>query len=299
VLAVPVRTRESFLGVLVVAGATGRAFTDADKELAQALADQAALAMANAMAYEELEISKAEVLRHEKLVAVGRLAAGLAHELRNPLQNAVGYIAELRDQADAETLTTRSEFARFPSFLKQAHEELRRAANIVDRLLDYVRERKPAFESVDLRQIVSEAAGLVAREATREGKRITIAPASRPFRVRADRLMLRQVVVNVLSNALDALDGPAPVQVDMALKAKDTGARCAELTVRDEGRGIAPENVQRVFDPFFTTKQVGKGVGLGLAVCRAIVEQHKGTITISSAGPGQGATVVVELPVEP
>jgi two-component system, NtrC family, sensor kinase len=298
VLAVPVRTSESFLGVLVVAGETGRAFTDADRELAQALADQAALAIANAMAYHELEVSRAEVLRHEKLVAVGRLAAGLAHELRNPLQNAVGFIAELRDQTRAEALAARPEFAEFPPFLKQAHAELRRAANIVDRLLDYVRERRPAFETVDLRQIVSEAAELVTHGAAREGKRITMAPAALLLRVRADPLMLRQVVVNILSNALDALDGPGPVQVDMVLKAHDSASRRVELTIRDMGRGIAAEDLPKVFDPFFTTKEVGKGVGLGLAVCRAIIEQHKGTIGIASPGPGRGATVVVELPVE-
>jgi two-component system NtrC family sensor kinase len=297
VLAVPVRVRESFLGVLVVAGVTGRAFTEADEELAQALADQAALAMANATAYQELEISKAELLRHEKLVAIGRLAAGVAHELRNPLQNAVGFIAELRDRADSDVLIAQSEFGEFPPFLKQAHAELRRAASIVDRLLDYVRERKPAFELVDLREIVAEAAGLVAPAATRQGKQITIAAAATPLRVRADPVMLRQVVVNVLSNALDALDGPAPVEVDMAMKRQAAGAARVELTVRDAGRGIAPENVDRVFDPFFTTKEVGKGVGLGLAICRAILEQHKGTIAISSPGLGRGATVVVELPV--
>jgi signal transduction histidine kinase len=298
VLAIPVRTSESFLGVLVVAGETGRAFTEADEELAQALADQAALAMANAMAYHELEISKAEVLRHEKLVAVGRLAAGLAHELRNPLQNAVGFIAELRDRAGTEALTARPEFGEFPPFLKQAHAELRRAANIVDRLLDYVRERRPTLETVDLRTIVSDAAGLVAPQATREGRRITITPAAIPLPVRADPVMLRQVVVNVLTNALDALDGPGPVQVDMGITTHDTGSGRVELTIRDTGRGIAPEDLPKVFDPFFTTKEIGKGVGLGLAVCRAIIEQHKGTIAIASTGPGRGATVVVELPVE-
>ena len=107
--------------MLAVTGETGRAFTDADKELVQGLADQAALAMANAQAYHDLQVSRAAMLRHEKLVAVGRLAAGLAHELRNPLQNAVGFVAELRERAGTATPCAQPEFADFPPFLKHAH----------------------------------------------------------------------------------------------------------------------------------------------------------------------------------
>lgn len=297
VLAVPVRLQDRLLAILAVTGETGRAFTTADVELVQGLADQAALAIANARAYHDLEVSRAAVLRHEKLVAVGRLAAGLAHELRNPLQNAVGFIAELRERAEA--LLTGPEFEEFPSFLKQAHAELRRAASIVDRLLGYVRERKPTLEPVDLAQLVADAVALVAAAAARQEKRIIVVPAATPLRIRGDAVMLKQVVLNILANALDALEGPGRVEVEMHPEPEAAGPGRVQLTIRDTGRGIAPENLPNVFDPFFTTKEVGKGVGLGLAVCQAMIEQHKGSISIVSAGMGQGATVTVELPAEP
>ncbi len=299
VLAVPVRLQDRLLAILAVTGETGRAFTTADVELVQGLADQAALAIANARAYHDLEVSRAAVLRHEKLVAVGRLAAGLAHELRNPLQNAVGFIAELRERAEAEALLARPEFEEFPSFLKQAHAEIRRAASIVDRLLGYVRERKPTLEPVDLPQLVADAVALVAAAAARQEKRIAVAPTDTPLRIRADAVMLKQVVLNILANALDALEGPGRVEVEMHFEPEAAGPGRVQLTIRDTGRGIARENLPNVFDPFFTTKEVGKGVGLGLAVCQAMVEQHKGSIAITSAGLGQGATVIVELPAEP
>jgi signal transduction histidine kinase len=298
VLAVPVRTRDAPLGVLTVTGETGRAFTDADKELAQGLADQAALALANARAYHDLQVSRAAVLRHEKLVAVGRLAAGLAHELRNPLQNAVGFVAELRERAGTATLHGQPDFEDFPPFLKHTHDELRRAASIVGRLLDYVRERKPSLESVDVRQVVADAVALASTSAGRGGKRILVAPAEAPLRVRADPVMLTQVVLNLLANALDALGDAGAIDVTVGLVTCVAGARRVAVTVRDTGQGIAPEHLPHVFDPFFTTKEVGKGVGLGLAVCQAMIEQHGGTIALTSPGAGGGTTVVVELPAE-
>jgi signal transduction histidine kinase len=299
VLAVPVRTRETPLGVLAVTGETGRAFTDADKELVQALADQAALAIANARAYHDLEVSRAAVLRHEKLVATGRLAAGLAHELRNPLQNAVAFVARLRDRAKAPALQGLSEFADFPEFLRQAGAELHRAASIVDRLLDYVRERKPSLESVDVHALVSQAVALVTAEAARAGKEIHVATPDAPLRAQGDPVMLRQVVLNILTNALDAIEGAGRIDVEMRLEeAGDDRARVA-VSIRDTGRGIALKDLPNVFDLFFTTKEVGKGMGLGLALSQAMIEQHGGTIAITSPGPGQGATVRFELPAAP
>jgi signal transduction histidine kinase len=299
VLAVPIRIRETPLGVLTVTGETGRAFTEADKDLVQALADQAALAIANARAYHDLEVSRAAVLRHEKLVATGRLAAGLAHELRNPLQNAVGFIAELRDRATAPVLRALQEFAAFPEFLRQARDELLRAAGIVDRLLDYVRERKPALESVNVQRIVSDAVALVATEAARRGTCIEVTAPDTPLRVQGDPVMLTQVVVNILTNALDAIDGAGRIDVGLRLEAAESGRSRVVVSAQDTGRGIGREDLANVFDLFFTTKEVGKGMGLGLALCQAMIEQHGGTIAIMSPGPGQGATVRFELPAEP
>ncbi len=160
VLVAPVRLRETLLGLLGVSGDTGRGFTDADIELVQALADQAALGIANARAYDELQVSNVQLLRHEKLVAMGRLTSGLAHELRNPLQNVVGLTSELMERSRG-TLREHPEFADFPEYLKRAHCEAKRAAEIVDRLLDHVRERTPTLDTVDVRRVVDDAVALV------------------------------------------------------------------------------------------------------------------------------------------
>jgi signal transduction histidine kinase len=299
VLAAPLRLDDRILAILAVAAETGHGFTVADVELVQGLADQAALAMANARAYHDLEVSRAAVLRHEKLVAVGRLAAGLAHELRNPLQNAVSFIAELRERTAADAVFTRPGLEEFPSFLRQAHAEIRRAASIVDRLLGYVRERAPTLEPVDLRQLVVDAVVLVRAAADAQDIPIAVVAAETPLRVRADPVMLKQVVLNILANALDAVEGPGRIDLELHVEPDAGGRERVRLTVRDTGCGIAPEHLPNVFDPFFTTKDVGKGVGLGLAVCHAMVEQHNGSMAITSEGTGQGTTVTVDLPAEP
>jgi signal transduction histidine kinase len=297
VLAVPVRVREALLAILTVSGKTGRAFTPADVELVRALADQAALGLANARAYQDLEVSRTELLRHEKLVAMGRLAAGLAHELRNPLQNIVALIAELRDRATAE-LRRHPDFEEHPEFLRRALAEAKRASGIVDRLLEYVRERKPTLEPVDVRDIVTEAVRLVADGARVRGQDICVMTADAPLHVHADPIMLRQVVLNVLANALDALEGSGRVDVELRREGRGFERDRVVVSVRDSGRGILAEHLPHVFDPFFTTKEVGKGVGLGLAICQSLVEQHRGRIQVMSSGPGQGTTVVFWLPAK-
>jgi signal transduction histidine kinase len=297
VLTVPVRVRETLLGILAVSEKTGRAFSPADVELVRALADQAALGLASARAYEDLRVSRAELLRHEKLVAMGRLAAGVAHELRNPLQNVVALIAGLRDRA-TENLRSHPDFEEHPEFLRRALTEAQRASGIVDRLLEYVREKKPTLESVDICQIVAEAVGLVADSARAPGHDIRVTAVETPLRVQADAVMLRQVVLNIVANAVDALEGPGRVEVDLECERHGVGVGRAVVRIRDTGRGILPEHLPRVLDPFFTTKEVGQGVGLGLAVCQSLVEQHGGKIKVTSPGPGQGTTVVFWLPIE-
>jgi signal transduction histidine kinase len=255
VLAAPVRIRDDLLAIAAVSALTGHVFSEADAELLQGLADLAALAMANAQAYQELKVSRAAMLQHEKLVAVGRLAAGLAHEIRNPLQNAVSSIGELRERATSPALTGHPEFTDFPSFLKLAHEELRRAASIVGRLLDFVRERRPSFDLVDVAQTIREAIALV-EPATRSGtKQVSFSGADARLRVRADAVMLKQVIVNLLTNALDALERSG--QVHVRLEHRKGARRPVVVTIDDTGKGIRPEQLPLVFDLFYTTKEPG------------------------------------------
>src|SRR5206468_263904 len=265
VLVVPVRIRETLLGLLGVTGDTGRSFTDADVELAQALADQAALGIANARAYDELQVSNVQLLRHEKLVAMGRLTSGLAHELRNPLQNLVGLTSELLERMRG-SLREDLEPVDSAEYLRRAYGEAKRAAEIVDRLLDYVRERARALETVDVREVVTEAVALVSTTAGRRGAQITVTGDDTPTLVRADAAMLRQVVLNLVNNALDAVvEQSGGVEIRTRLERGAIGPGRVIVTVRDTGCGILAEHLPHVFELFFTTKEAGRGVGLGLA----------------------------------
>ena len=297
VLVAPIRIREMLLGLLGVSGDTGRAFTDTDVELVQALADQAALGIANARAYDELQVSNVQVLRHEKLVAMGRLTSGLAHELRNPLQNVVALTSELVERSRG-SLREHPEFVDFPEYLRRAHGEAKRAADIVDRLLDHIRERTPTFDRVDVRRVVADAVAIVAAAAGDRGPQIAVMSDDTPVLVRADAIMLRQVVLNLVNNALDAVDGLGAIRVRTRTERNGIGAARAVVSVSDTGRGVPAEHLPRMFDPFFTTKDVGHGVGLGLAICQSFIEQHGGSIRADSAGVGKGTTVEFELPVD-
>ncbi len=120
-----------------------------------------------------------------------------------------------------------------------------------------------------------------------------------PVFVRADAIMLRQVVLNLVNNALDALDGPGKIAVRTRGERNGIGSAHAVVSVSDTGRGVRAEHLPHIFDPFFTTKDVGRGVGLGLAICQSFIEQHGGTIRADSPGVGGGTTVEFELPLEP
>jgi len=293
VLVVPMRIRETLLGLFGVAGQTGRAFTEADVELVQALADQAALGIANARAYNDLQISNTQILRHEKLVAMGRLTSGLAHEIRNPLQNVVALTAELLERARGDATNALSGDS--DEYLRRAYAEAKRAAEIVDRLLDHMRERRASLEPLDLRAAVAEAVAIVNAAAGRRGVQITATTDDAPIIVCGDAIMLRQVVLNLLNNALDAVDGAGRIDVRTRLT-NGPGARRAVVSVSDTGRGIAPNDLPRVFDLFFTTKGAGSGVGLGLPVCQSFIEQHGGTIRVDSPGVAKGTVVEFEVP---
>jgi two-component system, NtrC family, sensor kinase len=308
-LGVPVASKGKVRGNLYVTEKQGAGeFSEEDETLAITLATQAAIALENASLYEklrrsydELKQSQQLLVRQEKLASLGRLAAGLAHELNNPLSSVAGFAEALQRRIEAEEISGPSALAEWGQYVAMIQDEVTRAAAIVRRLLDFARQREPTFSLVDVYDVALHAVSFVERQARLENQRIAIAPFPDRSLVQADAQMLQQVFLNLLTNALDAIEGGGEIRIDAHHRREAVDPayeqRWLDIFVSDTGSGISPENLSRIFDPFFTTKEVGKGTGLGLAISQSIVEQHKGGIEVRSKGVGQGAVVLVSLPL--
>jgi two-component system NtrC family sensor kinase len=219
---------------------------------------------------------------------MGQLLAGVAHELNNPLAVVRGQAALLRGMVEGGPLAPRAQK------IAQAAE---RCARIVRNFLVLARQQPPERQQVQLNQIVQEAVELLAYQLRVDNVEVRLDLAEDLPVLWADPHQLLQVVINLVSNAHQAMrQTPLPRQLSLTLQCDPERAR-VRLKVTNTGPGIAPEIQARIFEPFFTTKPVGVGTGLGLSLCQGIVESHAGSIWAESP-PGQGAVFVVELPVE-
>jgi len=233
---------------------------------------------------EALRAAQAEAARGEKLASVGLLAAGIAHELNNPLTGVLTFSSLMRKKLpegsqDAEDLDL-------------VIRETKRCAAIIRRLLDFAREKTPEKQFADLNRLIEETVRIVEQPAQLHD--ITISMELDPAlpRVWVDADLIKQVVMNMLVNAQHAIEQKGSITVrTRSLPGK------VEISITDTGCGIPEQDLQRIFDPFFTTKGVGKGTGLGLSVSHGIVEAHGGTIEVAST-LGEGSTFRVYLPVE-
>jgi len=229
-----------------------------------------------------------EQLRHaERINTVGRLAAGVAHELGTPL-NVVGLEAK-RIAVGRVVGEAAQEGARVIA------EQAQRMTQIISQLLDFARRRTPRLNEVELGEVTRSTLSLVAALAARSELTLRHEQLT-PVHVKVDVGQLQQVLTNLLVNALQASPAGAEVRVQTGLEqVEQHPTLTAFVRVSDAGSGIDPEALPRIFEPFFTTKDVGQGTGLGLAVAEGIVEEHGGCIDVTSA-PGQGARFTVRLP---
>ena len=240
----------------------------------------------------QLRVAQAEAVRGEKLASVGLLASGVAHELNNPLTGVLTFAHLLRQKMadgspDAEDLDV-------------VIRETRRCASIIRRLLDFARDKPPEKKFADLNQIVEDTVRIVERPAHLHDIAITMDLDRDLPQVWIDPNQIKQVIMNLLVNALHAIDENGSIVIrTRRLPRPGTGQSgtvpMVEFSIADTGSGIPQENLQRIFDPFFTTK-VGKGTGLGLSVSHGIVEAHGGTIIVESE-VGKGSTFRVGLPL--
>lgn len=302
IMCVPLTSKGHTIGAIEVMNKKEGTFNQADQELLQALAAPAATAIENAQLYEEktrtierLAQTQSQLIQSAKLAAVGELAAGIAHEINNPLTSILGLTSLMLDSPPATTLDGEAR-----EDLEMMHAEAQRARDIVRGLLDFARAGTPRRQIIDFNQLIEEAIFLVYTKSVSYKVELSKQFSDLP-NVYWDASQIKQVIVNLLNNAVQAmLDNPEaerPAQLAISTRLNSNSDPPDVIcTISDTGPGIAPEHMDKIFDPFFTTKEVGEGTGLGLSISYSIVEQHGGSISVNSV-PGQGTTFVVTLPV--
>jgi two-component system NtrC family sensor kinase len=246
-------------------------------------------------ATQKLHVAQAEAARGEKLASVGLLAAGIAHELNNPLTGVLTFSHLVRKQLpdgspEAEDLDV-------------VIQETKRCAVIIRRLLDFAREKTPEKSFADLNKLIEETTHLIDQAAHAENIDIVLDFDEQLPAVWIDEDLIKQVIMNILVNAQHAIEGEGTITIRTKYQPEfrraelgDQPISMAEITFADTGCGIPEEDLQRIFDPFFTTKGVGKGTGLGLSVSHGTFKAHGGLIEVEST-VGEGTEFHVYLPI--
>lgn len=278
---VPIAGRDGLYGLLNVRDERFRdAFSADEIQLLGGLAAQIALAVENARLYQAAK-------ERDRLAALGEMSAGLAHEIRNPL-GAIKASAQYLVEPDAEVSPEAREF------LDIIVEETDRLNRVVGAFLDYARPDRAADTSVSVLAVVQRTLQLVARETAPFEVRLDVEPGVERLHARVDPERLRQVLLNVVRNALEAMGDRGVLTVRLVAEERRAGP-LVEIHVHDTGPGIPKDVLPRLFVPFVTTKE--RGTGLGLAISQRIIDAAAGTIDLSSE-PGRGTLVRIRLPAD-
>lgn len=292
-LALPLLEQGQAIGAVVIDDEhPERAWSRSEIARAELIARSVAAGIANARLFSEvrarsieLERAQRELIKRERLAALGELAAIMAHEVRNPLAvlfNSLGSLAKIvPSEGDAAML------------LSIMGEETRRLERLVRELLDFSRPRSPSFDTESIDAVIRSASLAAARELASPCSAVRIEVAADLPSVRLDASMIRRALVNLLVNALQAAGEDGEVTVSASLEERE-GRRFTRIAVTDTGPGIPPSVAPRVFEPFFTTKATG--TGLGLSVVKGIAESHGGEVELTTSEAG--TTVSLLVPVD-
>jgi two-component system, NtrC family, sensor kinase len=239
----------------------------------------------------QVQVRTKQAVRSEQLASVGFLAAGVAHEINNPLAS-IAMCAESLESRLGDVLDKNDpQQAVVSNYLRMIQAEAFRCKGITEKLLDFSRMGPGKRESTELGELIRSVVEMLGHLGKYQRKHVHFAPAE-PVHAQVNPQELKQVVLNLLTNALDSLDDGGTVRVELI--ARDNRA---QLTVTDNGCGMTPETLEHIFEPFFTRRRDGQGIGLGLSITYRIIADLGGDIEATSAGLGQGSTFRVRLPL--
>jgi signal transduction histidine kinase len=268
---------------------------DEMQDLAEAFNDMTAkISLTYADLEQQVQERSRQLVRSERLAGVGFLAAGVAHEINNPLasiafcsealEHRLGGLLGQADHPDHHVVS---------NYLKMIQEEAFRCKNITEKLLDFSRCNDIKRERTDLAGLIQGVVDMIRHIGKYRGKAIQFHPKEAVM-AHVDGQEIKQVVLNLVVNALDSMEQRGTLRIEARYS-----QGMAEMVFTDDGCGMSPEVLENIFEPFFTKRQVGKGTGLGLSISHRIVSQHQGEIMASSPGEGKGATFWVRLPIHP
>ena len=262
-----------------------------DLDLLITLANQVAIAIENATLYENLKKSQKILRRSDRLASLGTLIASLAHEIRNPLVSIKTFTQLLPERIDD------TEFRDY--FLKVASGEIDRLTSLINELLGFAKPSEPNLKGEDVNAIIDRMEVLISTEARKKNITITKNYAPTLPSVLVDAEQIKQVLLNILLNAIQAIEGQGEIWIEtriVSITRDDESEAFLQIEIRDTGIGIPPENLDHVFDPFFSTRP--EGSGLGLAISHQIVHEHGGFIDLESE-VGKGTSFRIHFPLKP
>jgi len=234
---------------------------------------------------EQLRTREEQLVQSKKLASLGTMLAGVAHEVNNPLSNissSCEILLEELDDADKEWQKT---------LLRKVLDQVDKARGIVLNLLEFSRSKEFSKERFNLKQVLDRTLSLLHGHVPTSVRVVT--EIDDGLMIFADKLRMQQAFMNLLTNAIQAINGDGEVQIRAKLRRDGV----VKVTIRDTGRGIREEDLPRIFDPFFTTKDVGQGTGLGLFITHDIILGHGGTIAVEST-PGKGTIFTIRIPAQ-
>lgn len=238
-------------------------------------------------------VLEAELARSRKLASLNDLSAGIAHEINNPLGIIAQEIQWMQHVLESDSFKGLSGTEECRDSLRVISLQVNRCKEIVEKLVGMAKEMQPVIQRIDVNEVVGAIADLVVKEASAKGIHIEKVFESNLPHAHSDPPLLRQVILNLMVNAMQAIGQDGVISIRTSILEKDFIA----ISIEDNGCGIPRENLDRIFIPFFSTKSEGKGTGMGLAICRGIIERLGGTLSVESE-VGRYTIFTISLPVE-